>query len=87
MKDNTVSYVVVGIGVVAVVGGVYNLATLPDIPETGDGFLGALVRTIGEDYRVILEWMARTSVVNSLVVALVGVALILVGFNMKTEKE
>lgn len=87
MKDKTVSYVVVGIGVVAVVGGVYNLVTLPEIPETGNGFVGALVQTVGEDYRRILEWMVRTSVVNSVVLTLLGVALILVGFNMNTEKQ
>jgi len=87
MNDKTVSYVVVGVGIVAVVGGVYNLATLPEIPETGDGFVGALVRTVGDDYREILEWMARTSVVNSVVVVLVGVALVLMGINLNTEEE
>jgi hypothetical protein len=85
MKETTVKYVVVGVGVAAVVAGVYNIATLPEMPETGDGLVGAVVRTVGEDYRQVLEWIATTSVLNSVVEVLVGVALILMGLNMENE--
>jgi hypothetical protein len=85
MKETTVKYVVVGVGVAAVVAGVYNIATLPEMPETGNGLVGAVVRTVGEDYRQVLEWIATTSVLNSAVDVLVGVALILMGLNMGNE--
>ena len=85
MKETTVKYVVVGVGIAAVVAGVYNIATLPEMPETGDGLVGAVVRTVGEDYRQVLEWIATTSVLNSVVEVLVGVALILMGLNMENE--
>lgn len=85
MKETTVKYVVVGVGVAAVVAGVYNIATLPEMPETGNGLVGAVVRTVGEDYRQVLEWIATTSVLNSAVDVLVGVALILMGLNMENE--
>ena len=81
MNDTTVKYVVVGVGVVAVVGGVYSLATVPEMPETSDGFVGAFVRAVGEDYRVVLEWITTTSVINSIVGVLVGIALVLIGLN------
>ena len=85
MKDTAVKYFVVGAGVVSVVGGIYSLATVPEMPETGDGFVGAFVRAVGEDYRVILEWITTTSVLNSSLFVLVGVALILLGLNLETE--
>ncbi|MDZ7688904.1 MAG: hypothetical protein U5J64_09325 [Halobacteriales archaeon] len=85
MREKTVRTVVIGVGVTAVVGGIYNILTLPDMPETGDGIVGAVVRSVGEDYRVVLEWITTTAFVNSSLLLLVGVALILLGLNLELE--
>ena len=85
MRGDIAKAVVVGAGVAAVVGGFYNLLTIPEMPETGDGLVGAIVRAVGEDYRLVLEWITTTAFVNSSLFLLVGVALILLGLNLDFE--
>lgn len=57
-------------GVVAVAAGVYSLAGFPY--EQREGLLGPLV-----DLQQTYDWVLNTTVLNSVVLALVGVALVL----------
>lgn len=85
MEGKKVGRLVVGAGVVAVLAGIYNLATLPELPESEDGVVGLVLRTAAEDYTEVLEWIATTTAVNSFALVVVGVALILVGFKAEFE--
>jgi hypothetical protein len=71
MNDETVRYVVAGIGAVTVAAGAYNLLTAPE--TGGDGVFG-FVREAQRTY----EWVASASAVNSAVFVLVGVAIALI---------
>ncbi len=85
MEGKTAGRLVVGAGVVTVLAGIYNLATLPELPESEDGVVGLVLRTAAEDYTEVLEWIATTTAVNSFALVVVGVALILVGFKAEFE--
>jgi len=85
MEGKKIGWLVAGAGVVAVLAGIYNLATVPEVPESGDGVVGLVIRTAAEDYTEVLEWMATTTALNSVVLVVVGVALILVGFKAEFE--
>ncbi len=87
MRERTVRGTVVGIGVLTVVGGVHRLVTIPEVPEQDEGLVGFIVRTAVEDFAEVLEWMATTAVVNSVLLVLVGVALIVLGLNIDMDTE
>lgn len=61
---------VLGVGVVAIAAGVYNLVGFPY--EQREGVLGQIV-----DLQQTYDWVLNTTVLNSAVLLLVGVALLL----------
>ncbi len=62
---------ILGIGVVAVAAGVYNLVGFPY--EGGEGVLGHII-----DMQQTYEWVLNSTVINSALLLLVGVALVLI---------
>lgn len=70
MNDDTVRYVVAGIGTVTVAAGLYNLVSMP---ETGREGVFDTFREAQETH----EWVVSASAVNSVAFVLVGVAVAL----------